>query len=226
VGVMDYAQIEQRIASTGLIVRGGFHPDEDDGVPVPCTTLIMVGNAGPEFWRSIEREADLANAHPIEDWSRKVLTEAAKELDAGVLFPFTGPPYLPFLSWAQKSEPVFPSPIGPLIHPDYGLWHAYRGALAFRERIDLPLLEDSKSPCESCRDKPCLNTCPVEAVGRGDYDVPACAGYLAGPEGADCLSSGCAARRACPIGRDYLYEPIQAGYHMTAFLKTFGPDGG
>ena len=30
------------------------------------------------------------------------------------------------------------SPLGILIHPDWGLWHSYRGALAFRERLDLP----------------------------------------------------------------------------------------
>ncbi|MEK9678289.1 MAG: ferredoxin [Rhodospirillaceae bacterium] len=223
---MDYPQIEQRIASTGLMVRGGFYPDKDDGIPVPCSTLILIGNAGPQFWRAIEREADMTNANPIEDWSREILTEAAKELEADVLFPFTGPPYLPFLRWAQKAEPVFPSPIGPLIHPDYGLWHAYRGALAFGERIDVPPSEDANSPCETCLDRPCLNTCPVDAVGSGDYDAPACAGFLAGPEGTSCLSNGCAARRACPLGQDYLYTPAQAGYHMNAFLKTFGPDNG
>ncbi len=223
---MDYAQIEQRFASTGLIVRGGFYPSDEDGVPMPCATLIMIGNAGPDFWCAFERDSDTSAGNPIEDWTREIISDASQDLGAVVLFPFTGPPYLPFLSWAQKADAVFPSPIGPLIHSVYGLWHAYRGALAFGERIDLPPRENLTSPCESCRDKPCLSTCPVEAVGAGGYDVPACSGYLAGPEGADCLSSGCAARRACPVGRDYLYEPNQAGYHMRAFLKTFGPGAG
>src|SRR4030095_137820 len=40
--------------------------------------------------------------------------------------------------WAMRAEAVAPSPLGILIHPDYGLWHAYRGALAFAERLALP----------------------------------------------------------------------------------------
>ena len=57
---------------------------------------------------------------------------------ATALFPFGGPPWLPFQRWAMKADCVTASPLGILIHPDFGLWHAYRGALAFAEQLDLP----------------------------------------------------------------------------------------
>ena len=72
----------------------------------------------------------------------------ARDLGALALFPFGGPPFWPFQQWARRSEPVHPSPIGLLIHPRYGLWHSYRGALGFREALDVPELAAAPSPCE------------------------------------------------------------------------------
>jgi ferredoxin len=59
---------------------------------------------------------------------------------------------------------VFPSPIGLLVHPRWGLWHAWRGALAFPAPIDLPPLLQAPNPCTLCP-RPCLTggrqACPV-----------------------------------------------------------------
>jgi len=60
-----------------------------------------------------------------------------------------------------QAEPLHRSPLGLLIHPEWGLWHSYRGALGLRERLDLPPHESVASPCESCRERPCLSACPV-----------------------------------------------------------------
>lgn len=206
-----------------MICRGGFHPTPNDDLPAKGNTLILVGNAGEKFWPAFV-EGRSAGGDPLEMWSSSVLTEAADELGAAILFPFTGPPFLPFLSWAQRAEAVFPSPIGPLIHPDYGLWHAYRGALVFPAKIDLPEWDTQQiSPCETCADKPCLTTCPVNAVGGDEFEFRACVSHIAQPAGKTCLSSGCEARRACPVGRDFLYPSPQAHFHMQAFLDTYGP---
>ena len=55
----------------------------------------------------------------------------ARSVGAMALYPFDGPPYRPFQRWAMRAEPVAPSPLGLFIHPEYGLWHAYRAALVF-----------------------------------------------------------------------------------------------
>ncbi len=218
---MDMTTIEAALAREGLIARGGFHPEPDDGVPGPARTLIMVGNAGPEMWWAFAAspEHDTA-ADPLDRWSLRVIGELAAELGAAVLFPFGGPPHLPFIAWAKRAEPVAESPLGILIHPDYGLWHAYRGALVFAEALALPPRVERPRPCDTCADQPCLGACPVGAFTTAGYDVSACADHLSAAAGADCMAEACRARRACPVGRAYLYQPEQARFHMTRFLAA------
>jgi hypothetical protein len=110
-----------------------------------------------------------------------------------------------------------------LMHPDFGLWHAYRGALALAEALPVPPRQERPSPCASCADKPCLSSCPVAAFTADGYDVTACAGHVAAAAGADCLDLGCRARRACPVGRDYHYPAPQARLHMAAFVDGRRP---
>ena len=136
---------------------------------------------------------------------------------ASALYPFDGPPYWPFQRWAMRAEPVRPSPLGILIHPRHGLWHAYRAALAFAEEIPLPPREDAPDLCGECADKPCLAACPVGAFGAAGYDVGACLEHLRSAAGRDCMTAGCRARRACPVGQQHAYPPAQAAFHMAAF---------
>src|SRR5512132_2037150 len=82
--------------------------------------------------------------------------------------------------------------------------------------------EKAPSPCETCREEPCLAACPVGAFRAEGYDVPACIARLRSPSGRACLARGCKARRACPIGRARRYEPPQAEFHMHGFLAAVG----
>lgn len=219
-----YADLAAALAVHGLVPRGAFHPAPGDGVPGAAGTLVLVGNAGPAMWRAF-RAGVGDGANPLDDWSRRVVAATARQFRADALFPFDGPPHLPFQRWAQRAEPVHASPLGILIHPEYGLWHGYRGALAFADRRALPARDDRPAPCAECAAKPCLSACPVAAFARGGYDVAACAGFLASAEGADCMAHSCRARRACPVGRDYAYGDDQAGFHMAAFLRARAAGG-
>ena len=184
-------------------------------------TVVLVGVVGGSCWEAFQAAEESRQwPDPLDRWSRRVVTGLAAELDADALFPFGGPPFLPFIRWARRAEAVYPSPIGPLIHPEYGLWHAYRGALVFAESIDLPPAKERPRPCDSCADKPCLTTCPVAAFSQKGYDVPACIDHIGGERGGDCLGGGCLARRACPVGVAYQYRPAQMGFHMRAFLAA------
>ncbi len=223
-------QVEAALAPHGLIPRGGFHPQAADAVPAlpdgrPSRTLVLVGNAGAAggdaMWQAFARaRARYPGADPLNDWTRDAVTQVARAAGAAALFPFDGPPYPPFQRWAMRAEPVFPSPLGLLIHPGYGLWHAYRAALVFAERIDLPPRAAARPPCESCADKPCLSACPVRAFDGRRYDMPRCVAFLDSGEGADCMERGCRARRACPVGHDRAHQPAQAEFHMRAFRRA------
>lgn len=225
---MMYDEIAAAVASAEFSVRGAFHPDAGDDVPeltsgVPVRTLMLVGNVGPHVWRRFSRERD-PERDSLDDWSRDCLSAIAEKIGGQPIFPFAKPP-LPFQRWSQHAEDCRPSPIGIYIHPVYGLWHGYRGALAFGERIELPRPMPRPHPCLSCPDRRCLATCPVGAFSAGRYDLAKCARHLATRAGRDCMELGCRARHACHVGRPYVYEPAQAGFHMRAFLRQRRTDG-
>lgn len=198
-----YAEIAARIAATGLLPRGGFHPEPGDAVPAlsdggATRTLILIGNAGPDLWRHfapfLARHPALPN--PLDTWVTETIGALAQAFGARAVYTHEGPPFHPFIRWAQRAEPVTPSPIRLLIHPVYGLWHAYRAALLFAVEIVLPSFYSLPSPCESCAAKPCL------AAGSSD---------------ARQLSGFDAARRACPVGKDFVYGDAQSAFHQAAF---------
>ena len=228
---MHATDIAAAVAALGLTLRGGFHPEAADGVPAlpdgrPAASLLLVGTVGAAAWPGFAAapEARDGRPHPLDRWTRRVLGGLAAEFGATPLFPFGAPPFLPFQRWAMRAEPVAPSPLGILIHPDHGLWHAYRGALAFAVRLDLPPRSRRPHPCDRCPDRPCLAACPVGAFVAGGYDVAACLGHISGAAGADCMELGCRARRACPVGREHAYPPAQAAFHMRAFRGAAGGD--
>jgi hypothetical protein len=201
---------------------GWFEPRADDTVPLlrgghDARFIILIGNAGPAMFHRFVRERGAAISS-LDGWCRLVVDRLAEELDAMALFPFDQPP-LPFLRWAKRTGSAFRSPLGLNIHPDYGLWHAYRAALTFPVTFDIPPVH-GKSPCETCAEKPCLSACPVGAFDGASYDVEGCTDHIASADGSECMSGGCLARRACPVGRQFIYEPTQAQFHMNAFLRT------
>ncbi len=81
-------------------------------------------------------------------------------------------------------------------------------------------MESAERPCDTCVERPCLTTCPVEAFSQSGYDVPRCVAHVDSPAGVECLTGGCLARRACPVGREYAYQAEQAEFHTRAFVKA------
>jgi hypothetical protein len=220
-------------AALGLAVRGGFYPEPKDGVPAlpdgtAAATVVLFGFVGGTQWPVFAASAELADGrpNPLDRWSRRVIDAMGAHYGAVALYPTDGPPWLPFQQWARRAEPVHVSPLGVLIHPDYGLWHSYRGALSFRGCLSLPEADGRPSPCSSCIDKPCLHTCPVGAWAPGSspahapghFDRRACAGHVASKDGMDCFHLSCRARRSCPVGAASRYGATQSQFHMTAFL--------
>jgi hypothetical protein len=222
-----YREIASAAGEAGLRVRGGFHPRPQDDVPPlaggdRAATVVLLGNVGGSMWPvfAASPQAHAGGGHPLDAWSREVVDRLAARFDASPLFPFDGPPWLPFQRWAMLAEPVWSSPIGPLVHAEYGLWHAYRGALAFSLVFEVPSRAEAARPCDTCSERACLRTCPVDALRDGVYDVPSCIDHLGSVAGAACLDTGCLARRICPVGRRYAYAPEQQAFHMRAFLAA------
>ena len=212
------------IAAADLVSRGAFRLEngERQGALADISTIVLAGLTGREGWSAFAAspEAGDGAGHPLDRWSRRVIETLARELGAKAFFPFGGPPFWPFQQWARRAEPVHPSPVGILIHPRYGLWHSYRGALGFRQALAVPEPAAVPSPCDSCVGRWCLKACPVGAFSGSGYDVAGCVGYLKSPAGGDCMGFGCRARRACPVGAEHAFAGEQANFLMSAFLRA------
>jgi epoxyqueuosine reductase QueG len=105
------------------------------------------------------------------------------------------------------------------MHPEYGLWHAYRGALLFDAEFDLPAPGAAVHLCDACTEKPCLKSCPVDAYDGSSFDHVACLAYVRGASGAACRGRGCLDRNACPYGTRYRYGHDEQAFHMAAFAR-------
>ena len=204
-------------AERQLAVLGGFACEHAAGLPAGTRTLLLLGPLEPGFWPAVKASDEWDSApDPVDRWSRRVIGRLACDLGAKALFPFGGPPYHAFTQWALRTGRVWQSPVRLLVHADQGLMVSFRGALALKEVLALP--PPRVRPCDACA-RPCLTACPVGALGEVDYDLPACHGHLSTPEGKDCMSLGCAARRACPVSLGYARMPEQSAYHMRQFHK-------
>ena len=221
---MPVHTVGEALAPFGLYSLGSFKLDKRDALPLsadgrPGSAVLMVGNAGSAMWKRFSEERR-DRSSPLDAWTREVLTKIAVRFGARALFPFQRP-YLPFQQWALRTGACYVSPLRILIHPEYGLWHALRGALLFEQDIEPVGKTQPPSPCDACPRRPCLSVCPVAAFSVAGYNTSRCLSWLDGSDGEDCMALGCSARRACPVGVAYHYEAAQARFHMEAFRRAF-----
>ena len=227
----DPSEIATCLAAYGLILRGGFDFDDSEDRPAgpsgqPAKAVLLVGNAGAAYWAHFSRwraaqPPDLAN--PLDTWSRTILEAIAETVGARVLMP-NDRPFAPFQQWAMRAEGLRASPLGILMHPRFGLWHAFRGALLLDAEISIHVLHElnqvARDPihlCDLCAGKPCLNACPAAAFDGERFACEACVAHVRGPAGAACRQRGCLARNACPQAAQWRYPAEVQAFHQKAF---------
>ena len=220
------SEIAACLAENSLILRGGFNFAAGEDPPpgpagAPARAVLLVGQAGAAPWPHFSRwrrHQSAGLADPLDNWSREVIGGVAARCGARAASP-NDRPFLPFQQWAMRAEGLKPSPLGILMHPEYGLWHAYRGALLFDHRISLPARGEVVHPCGACAEKPCLKACPVDAYTGNGFAYQACLAHVRGPDGEACRTLGCLDRNACPYGAAYRYPADVQAFHMAAFSR-------
>jgi len=222
------ARVNRLLQPFGLVLLGSMRVEKADGLAdlegnVPVRGLLLIGNGGSSSWQVFSQSAEFADGrdNPLDRWSARIGNELAATIGGRAIFPYEGPPFPPFLSWAAATGTAVPSRLSMFMHKDFGLWHAYRFALAVPEAPGRLLAGAvSESPCLSCADTPCLAACPVGAFSGAAYRPDLCMDYLASDAGSPCRQLGCASRRACPVGKAFTYRPEQAEFHMDAFVRS------
>ncbi len=229
------ANLQTALAEHGLNVVTSLHEQGK--------TIILVGHAGSSIWPHLTdwlrangaslqygfRARGVSSSggsrplsdrilDPLDTWSKEVIGAVADDFGGKAIFP-SDQPYQPFQQWAMAATGMKSSPLGILIHPVYGLWHAYRAAIVFDGVTLSQPVEKLSHPCETCVEKPCLSACPVNAFSGDGYAVEHCRSHVKSDAGQECLTGGCLARRACPVGKAFEYVPEQMQFHMNAFVK-------
>jgi hypothetical protein len=116
-----YHDICRELVTAGLSPRGSFEVLPTDLAPAladgrPARTVLLAGNAGPAMWKAFSR-TEHHQPDSLDKWGRAILETIAVRHGAGVVMPSDGSPFAPFQRWAMRTEPVYPSPLGILIHP-------------------------------------------------------------------------------------------------------------
>lgn len=218
--------IAAALAPHGLVLRGGFNFEPGEEAPagpsgVPAKAVLLVGQIGRAAWKPFQawrakQPPGLAN--PLDTWSREVIGRAAERVGARAVGP-NDRPFLPFQRWAMRAEGLRPSPLGLLMHPVCGLWHAYRGALLLDHALPVETPPAVRHHCDACLEKPCLKACPVGAYSIEGFAYADCQSHLKTSEGQPCMSGGCLARNACPVGAEFRYSAEQQAFHMRSFAR-------
>jgi hypothetical protein len=215
---MTLEDIRAAARTEKLAILGAFHPLKEHKAPDGTGTLILLGPDEPGYWGHIQSSPEWRdrNADPIDRWSTRVISKLAQTFSGQAFFPFGGPPFEPFFTWALASGQAWQSPVSILVHAQAGLMVSYRGAIALQDKLELP--QPDAKPCDTCA-KPCLTACKPRALTGDGYDVPACHAYLDTTDGAQNLRQGCNVRRSCPLSQSYGRLAEHSAYHMSIFHK-------
>ncbi|MCV0397917.1 MAG: hypothetical protein K5872_10440 [Rhizobiaceae bacterium] len=224
--VPDISAIAAELGRSGLITRGGFNFGPGDPAPDgprgrPARSVLLVGQAGAAPWAHFTEWLAVQGGEVtdlLDTWSRTVIGAVAERHGARAVSP-SDRPFLPFQQWAMRAENLRPSPLGILMHPDYGLWQAYRGALLFDAWLPDEEPHAPNHLCDACASRPCLSACPADAFSDTGFDFAACLAHLRSEAGRTCREAGCQARNACPQD-SFRYLPEQQAFHMAAFIDA------
>jgi epoxyqueuosine reductase len=178
--------------------------------------LILVGNGGRALWSALKNDG-IESADPIDDFSVRSVNAWLAEEAAGcrheIVYPGNRPIALQSLGTLAGWHFASPFMVG--INARWGTWHAYRAVVLADTDFVLTRPEVGASPCQSCRQRFCLDACPGMAMTDGCFALQKCVSYRK-RQGSACRAN-CLARLACPVGSEHRYdgEQIRHSYSIS-----------
>ncbi len=175
--------------------------------------LILIGNAGPGLWASVQSGAP-DTADPIDEFSIRSVAQwfAAHFGDCPRHRLYPGEAFVDLQGLGQLAGWHHPTPFKVGIQQGWGTWFAYRVALLADTALAPTEARHRPSPCDTCRDTPCIPACPAGAMTDGEFSLARCIAYRRQP--ASRCAATCVARLSCPVGTAHRYteEQIRHGY--------------
>ena len=170
--------------------------------------LILIGHGGRLLWDCVQA-AELNSASPIDDFTVSTLqqhfAEALPATAYTLLYPSDKPIGLQQLGTLAGWHNPSPFMVG--IDTTWGSWSAYRAVILSATSFASTSQQQQASPCPGCVDRPCVSTCPADALSGQSFNLQKCTAYRKQAD-SPCQHT-CLARCACPIGREHRYSAEQ-----------------
>ena len=182
--------------------------------------IVLLGSVGRTLWEIVRRD-HWQDSDPIDRYSIRIVEELRKLHWHGqkIEWLHPGPCPIPIQRLCRQAGWSHPSLLGLDIHAQFGTWFACRAVIVVSRSIECTPRESSRSPCESCVEKPCRSHCPSGAVTDIEaFGLMACGSYRLAKE-SNCAHL-CLSRLACPIGTSQRYSDVQLDYHGALSLTS------
>jgi epoxyqueuosine reductase len=180
--------------------------------------LILLGHGGKDLWQCV-KATGIGGENPIDDHCirsvERWFTEQLPENHFRLLYP--GEQALGLQQLGQLAGWHHPSPFMIGVDAEWGSWFAYRAVIVADTNFRPSPRREGNSPCTSCHDKPCINTCPAGALTGGRFALNTCVAYRKRADSA-CRET-CLARLACPVGSEHRYDDAQLSHTYSISLR-------
>lgn len=185
-------------------------------------SVVVIANYGGEMWKALQADIEINHGQyaditdPVDLFSSTAIEAAAEELRRKGIAVYTAYPwrqeaggYLPFQAWGVSAGMGSMSIVGVVVHPEYGSWNSFRGALILDAEIEPDASLDGFDPCADCK-APCIAACPAGAISKSGCNVQKCLGARLFDSRCECL---CSAREACVFGIEHKFHRDEITYH-------------
>lgn len=185
--------------------------------------LLLIGNGGSLLWQNVKScKESFPSSHPIDDFStlqvKDFLIKRFSSIDFEIIFPCVKHTFVDFQALGKIAGWHNPSPFGLGINQQWGSWFAYRAVVLLKSHYQTTEIDLSQSPCLSCQNRDCVQTCPANALSGDKLDLNRCIAYRKQPD-SKCRDR-CIARIACPIAEKNQYGLEQIQYHYGRSMET------
>jgi len=182
------------------------------------TQLILFAHSGRKFWDKLQNSG-FKSSNPIDDFTLKKVNQffvdTLPDCKYSIVYPSPYPLNLQKLGELAGWHHSSPFRIG--INNLWGTWFAYRAVILTNTKLKTTQKHLTKSPCEQCIDKPCIQSCATTALDTGKLELNQCIEYRKKSD-STCKET-CHARTSCPIGEDARYSTEQIEYHYRISMK-------